>query len=1152
MKMPCDICGDETGTLSGYCDSCGAILPESFGDVAEEVPSADVPVPDPLAELPVIETELLSAFRNQFEQNQVQLPQKWSEKLRHLAFNVELGRRFASIFFVDLRGYTALSRILPEEQLDELRQWFYSLVTRRVEQYGGFVIQFAGDAVFAAFGAPWAFERDSESALQALLDIREDIRQKGQYAGHPLAIRAGSDFGPVNVRTTDVQGRQTPDLFGSTVNLSARLEAQADTWEILISDTMATQVGSVFELEPRTPFVPKNYGREVTPYAVIQHKGQDAVRRVHHLPYVGREYEMRQILTAANNVSAGQFETLHITGDAGMGKTRLVRESMQHPGFPEFSVARVDCEPHFRFAFLHTLKIAIKHWIIQQGKSEAETLEEQDELSVLHNLLPNLDTSIVPTLGYVFGHHNYVTQLSSIPTNILKQQIEAALVTLIRTMAGRQRLLLFIDDFQWADLLTFQILCRVINEQPGNVLVILIGRDSFDEELFAHEEQNGDNQPGLIGKIRQAATNIRLSPLTPEQCEAIASSSVNWSNIDLRVRERILAESEGIPLYVIEIASELAERSSAVSGVFLADTASAIGNLALPNSILNILQARLDRLTKEQRAVLQCGATLGRKFSYKVISLYETLREDLLSELYALKGIAMLRDQAELDDILFAFNPTALRNVAYSLLTAQQRKQLHRAIAVAIEKHYPTRLDDFLYDLAYHWVRAEDLNHGRRYIRRAVQAALKHGAPHEAYSLVKRALSIAATNDTAAANDLVYRQQQALLEEGGGKACRLIGDFDKSREHFTAFLEIASSIQNEGWVANARFQLAANNLELGNLDDCEAVLEELRGRKTTPADLLVRVANVLGIVFLRKGRLNDALSEFQWLATDPSVEQNAIASKGDGLSNAGLVYWHLGQLDKAEQCFNEAYSLYSGLNNPFGQSSALCNVGIVLEKKGQFAKAVDTYDKAHALAESVGYLHGLSAIETNRSNLFILLRHWDDALLAAARALKYAEMIQHRHSQATALNNLALASGGLNNLAEAEKYLDQSDRISTEMNDPIRIVSALLTRVWINLQNNQWDNGLIVHDRLSSEYFSENHSLPPHLAQWHETHRLGFKFRTDGIFPQEFEVASLKEYGKEASAENVVRRLDMATQCWRVGDEDDAHYDAYRRTLISQ
>lgn len=1151
MKMLCDVCGDETGLDSDFCESCGAILPETFGEATDEIATPDAPLPDPMAELPVIETELLSAFRNQFEQNQVQLPQKWSEKLRHLAFNVELGRRFASIFFVDLRGYTALSRILPEEQLDELRQWFYSLVTRRVEQYGGFVIQFAGDAVFAAFGAPWAFERDSESALQALLDIREDIRRKGQYAGHPLAIRAGSDFGPVNVRTTDVQGRQTPDLFGSTVNLSARLEAQADTWEILISDTMATQVGSVFELEPRTPFVPKNYGREVTPYAVIQHKGQDAVRRVHHLPYVGREYEMRQILTAANNVSAGQFETLHITGDAGMGKTRLVRESMQHPGFPEFSVARVDCEPHFRFAFLHTLKIAIKHWIIQQGKSEAETLEEQDELSVLHNLLPNLDTSIVPTLGYVFGHHNYVAQLSSIPTNILKQQIEAALVSLIRTIAGRQRLLLLIDDFQWADLLTFQILCRVINEQPGNVLVILIGRDSFDEELFAHEEQNGDNQPGLIGKIRQAATNIRLSPLTPEQCEAIASSSINWSNLDLRVRERILAESEGIPLYVIEIASELAERASAVSGEFLADTASAIGNLALPNSILNILQARLDRLTREQRAVLQCGATLGRKFSYKVISLYETLREDLLSELYALKGIALLRDQAELDDILFAFNPTALRNVAYSLLTAQQRKQLHRAIATAIEKHYPNRLDDFLYDLAYHWVRAEDLNHGRRYIRRAVQAALKHGAPQEAYSLVKRALSIAATNDTAAANDLVYRQQQALLEEGGGKACRLIGDFDKSREHFTAFLEIASSIQNEGWVANARFQLAANNLELGNLDDCEAVLEELRGRKTTPADLLVRVANVLGIVFLRKGRLNDALSEFQWLATDPSVEQNAIASKGDGLSNAGLVYWHLGQLDKAEECFNEAHSLYSDLKNPFGQASALCNTGIVLEKKGDFRRAIEVYDKAHSIAESVGYLHGLSAIETNRSNIFILLLEWKDAQLASAKALKYAELIQHRHSQATALNNLALACGGAGNIADAEKYLDESDRMSSDMNDPIRVASALLARVWVHLQNNQWDTARAIHQRLTAERFTESHTLPMHLAEWHETNRLALDFNADGLFPAAFEMDGLREYGNESTVENLLRRLDMAAQCATATDRDTGGYTQYRQAVVS-
>ena len=380
--LECPICGEAVFQATGlYCPECGAALnqPSEAAALYSDAPTEPVTEPEPLSEFTQLETdELIAALRSNFEQNRILLPQAWIQRLTRLATQVESSRRQATIVFIDLRGYSSLTESLSEGQLDNLRQWFYSVCTRRIALHGGFVIQFLGDAVFAAFGAPYAFERDAESALKALLEIRAVIRERGTYEGHPLSIRAGADTGVVNVRLTTVQGQMRPDLFGSAVNLAARLQEAADTWEILISDTLAQQIRPLFKLDPRPAMQPKNIERMVSPCAVIERENPPGEQREQNLPLMGRAAEVRTLRDWLQWGCSRQFFVAAVTGPPGIGKTRLVREVMTTPDAEVWTMLAGHCEPHDRHVPLGITMRIIAQMARVLGEEQADLHEDRE------------------------------------------------------------------------------------------------------------------------------------------------------------------------------------------------------------------------------------------------------------------------------------------------------------------------------------------------------------------------------------------------------------------------------------------------------------------------------------------------------------------------------------------------------------------------------------------------------------------------------------------------------------------------------------------------------------------------------------------------------------------------------------------------------
>ncbi len=1059
----CPVCGEMTeGEPDGGCVACGATLPPALFEKGRQEAEAEEEIRRQRKVRRTVDgeetDELLVAFREQFERRRIRIPPTWADRLRYLAGEVEPSRRLVTVIFVDLRGYSHLTSQLTEQQFDRLHEWYYELCTRRVELHGGFVVRFIGDAIYGAFGAPASFERDAESAVRAMLEIKEEIREKGTFEGHPLAIRGGADSGMVSVRPIDMQGKKLFDLFGSTVNLAARLQDRADTGEILVSETVADQVRGIFELEAKDPFIPKNFSHAVTPSSVQGIKHAEDIERRSEFRLVGRQSELDVIAGWVDRIQRGEFVKAQILGEPGVGKSRLIKEALERIRSRGIHTARFECEPHTQYSLLEgALWLARSIATASLPEPRNVPLSAEEILEAIRIGFPELEPYALPNIAYAIGIPTYIEALRFLPTSQIRSQVVGSLSALIREACRLTPWIIFIDDAQWCDRLTLEVLARVIELKPAGLLLMICGRS----RVAVLEEKGEDDWQKLL-----------LNPLPEEAMQELLAEILDFPNLHPIIRNRLLRETEGIPLYLIELAQNLGGKID--DPTILSKGLSEQGEnvLGLPPLVFDVLQSRIDRLGTQKRALLQCGAVLGRQFRFQMIELFEEAEEDLLGELLALKGLRLLRDEPLPEDILFYFTPTVLRDVAYQMLTADQKLTLHRIIAERIERRFGGRLTSFSFELAFHWLNAGDLVRAQRYLKKAAEQAIVRGNPYDAYELVKKALNSSSRrrNDASEgepAADLLNLQQKALLESLAGQACRLMGNYEKSDEHFNAFKYIAENTTNPRWTADVNYQLAVNHHDQGRFHLAEEEFGKLSVAKGGDSLFHAKVVHALGSIKLRTGRHEEALADFVTVAEELATLDQIVPTMADALVNAGLVHWQKGNLDEAETYFTRGLELWRRLNNVFGQIHALSNLGMLADMRGRFKDAQHHYDSAGRRAEEIGYLRGITIIEANRSNLSLLFQDWREAQRHASHALQAARMIGHPYSEGVALENLGLALAGLGLIEEASKALEESIDLSTKLNDPARRDSARLSSAWVALAQRhfpaQWDPKLGIH-----------------------------------------------------------------------------------------
>jgi class 3 adenylate cyclase/tetratricopeptide (TPR) repeat protein len=587
-------------------------------------------------------------------------------------------RKIATVLFADLVGSTQLASDEDPERVRALLERFYEAMRAEIETAGGTVEKFAGDAVMAAFGAPAALEDHAERALHAALAMQ---RRLHELFGDGLGLRIGVNTGEV------VVGRSREGssfVSGDAVNVAARLEQAAGTGDVLVGERTAAAARGAFEFaEPTTIEAKGKAGgvparRLVRALTLMRPRGVSGLKRA----FVGREGELDLLLaTYKRVVMEGRPHLVTVMGDAGVGKTRLVRELWERLGAesPEPLRRTGRCLPYGR---------GITYWALGEILKEHLGLLESDPPESAREKLGE-HAILGLALGLDLG--------GDLHPLAARERLQDATVAFLEELAAERPLVILVEDLHWAEEPLLELLERVLRELRGPLLILATAR----LELL-------DRRPSWGGG-RRNTTILGLEPLSTDDTSYLLDELLA-ADLPERVRDVVVSRAEGNPFFVEELVGSLID-----AGVLQRENGSwqareLPAGYTVPDSVQAVVAARIDLLREVEKDGLQAAAVIGRVFwPGPVRDLLGGAEPDF--EALEERDFIRRRVSTSLDgEREFAFKHALTREVAYSSLTKSRRAHLHAKFAGWLERVGEGR-DEWAALLAHHYaeaVRPED------------------------------------------------------------------------------------------------------------------------------------------------------------------------------------------------------------------------------------------------------------------------------------------------------------------------------------------------------------------------------------------------------------------------------------------------------------
>lgn len=675
-------------------------------------------------------------------------------------------RRQLTVMFCDLVGSTALSEQLDPEELRELVQTYQETCATVVLKFEGYIAQYLGDGILIYFGYPVAHENDAERSVRAALGIIEAIQSlKFGCAAQQclkLSVRLGIHTGLVVVGEVGAGNKREQLAIGQTPNVAARLQGLAEPNTAVLSPTTYRMVRGIFEFESLGQHSLKGVSQSVELHQVLQEAGYCKRMKVaasQWTPYVGRTAELEQLETLWQQAKSGQGQAVLMVGEAGIGKSRLIQAFRQAIAADVYTLREVYCSPYHRNTPFHPIIEMLRERVIRldRGNTPEQNLDQLEQFLSQHQIDRQ---ATVPMFA----------QLLSIPLNdrysppnlspqAQKQKLLQFILTLIQQHSRQQPLLVIVEDLQWVDPSTLELIERLLEDETQYpILRIYTTRPSFMVDW--------STVPNL--------TQITLDRLTPDHVEQIIHGITRGKRLPSAVQKLLVDKSDGVPLFVEEITKMVVESGWLQE---TEDTYEPAGhlplNLMIPDTLKGLLMERLDRL-EAAKEVAQLGATIGREFSYELLrAVTSTTQQNLskqnlagssrsiqpndglLDEETIVQGLERLVEtqlllaNGEMPMASYIFRNVLIQDAAYDSLLRSTRQQYHRRIAIVLEGEFPDIVAREPELLAYHYDRARLPQQAIPYWQQAGQLAFDKSANQEAIAHLKAGLvSVQALEET--------------------------------------------------------------------------------------------------------------------------------------------------------------------------------------------------------------------------------------------------------------------------------------------------------------------------------------------------------------------------------------------------------------------
>ena len=657
-------------------------------------------------------------------------------------------RRQVTVMFSDLVGSTALSTRMDPEDLREVISAYQKCVADTVQHFGGFVAKYMGDGVLVYFGYPQAHEDDAERAVRAGLELVAAVGGLQTHA--PLQTRVGIATGLVVVGDLIGSGAsQEQAIVGETPNLAARLQSIAEPNSVVIAESTRRLLGNLFELQVVQAKDLKGITEPVQAWAALRGssaKGRfEALRATGLTALVGREEELELLLQRWSKAKSGEGQVVLLSGEAGIGKSRLIVALLERLATEPHVRLRHFCSPQHTDSAFYPI---IGQWERAAGFAHDDT--PQGRLDKLDAVLTRTSTS--KENAALFADMLSLPNDGRYPTLELtpeqrRQRTFQALNLQLEALTSSRPVLMIVEDAHWADPTSLEAFGQAVDQIASlSALLILTFRSEFE--------------PLWIG--RSHVTALTINRLAESDVRAMIDNVIGNKPLSLEVRQDIMERTDGVPLFVEEITKAVLEAENEGAAQ---RTAAVLPSpaLAVPASLHGSLMARLDRVGPAKE-IAQIGAALGRRFSHPLLAAVVRKPEaELALALDRLIAAGLLFQQGVPPHATYLFKHALVQDAAYGTLLREPRRALHARIAETLQSQFTEIAENQPELLARHCTEAGLIEQAASLWGKAGQRSLERSALVEAAEQITRALDqIAAAPATPALRREEVKLQVAL------------------------------------------------------------------------------------------------------------------------------------------------------------------------------------------------------------------------------------------------------------------------------------------------------------------------------------------------------------------------------------------------------
>jgi predicted ATPase len=609
---------------------------------------------------------------------------------------------------------------------------YYDACAETVGRYDGYVANYLGEGLLVYFGYPQAHEDDAERAVRAGREMLLDVGRLEVEAGQRMALRVGIHSGPVVVGDMAGGMRREGLAVGETVNVAARLQAVAEPETLVISAATLRLVQGIFVTRELGPQRLKGIAEPVVAYQVVQPSGVRSrldANRGRLTAFVGREQELALLLARWEQVQERSGQVVLITGEAGIGKSRLVQQFRERLAGESHTWLECRCSPYTQpsalqpvielleqgLGFTPALPAAERVVRLENG-AELVGLERQDTVPLLAALLG------VPT-----GADYAPLQMSP---DLQRHKTLDALVAWTLALGELQPVVLLIEDLHWCDRSSLELIERLTEQSPtARVMTVLTARLEFQ----APWPTRSNVGPLVLNRLTRRQGERMVTALSPERALPAA------------VLEQIVTRADGVPLYVEELVKMVLESGMLAEHEGGYVLSGPVEQLAIPDTLQASLMARLDRLSAA-REVVQVAAVLGREFSYRLLQAVAQLDEPTLRQgLTRLAEAELLFERGAPPEATYTFKHALVQDTAYQTLLRRRRQELHGRTARALEQNFPERAAAEPARVARHWEECGNIDSAVLCHRQAAEQALSRMATGESISHLRKAIALLST-----------------------------------------------------------------------------------------------------------------------------------------------------------------------------------------------------------------------------------------------------------------------------------------------------------------------------------------------------------------------------------------------------------------------